>query len=132
MGDSQEPTVGAEVEIRSAPGLPGGQAEGPAGAVHATHGDAAVVDAARVALEIGIEGGRKVRTPRVLPLTEDAEVGQGQAGDGLVAERRVRANRGRLGEEVEALEPLAGLPAEPGGAGPIVVGPPELLGRVPF
>ena len=38
----------------------------------------------------------------------------------------VRADRGRLGEELEAVEPLAGLPAEAVGAGPDEVGLPEL------
>ena len=55
-----------------------------------------------------------------------------QAGDRLVAELGRRSDLGRPGEGLEAVESLAGTPAQAVRAGPVEVGLPELLDRPEF
>src|SRR5262249_1171226 len=57
----------------------------------------------------------------------EADVRQGQGGDGLVAQPRRGPDGGRLRQRVEAVEPLARLAAEAAGAGLVPQRPEELL-----
>ena len=53
-----------------------------------------------------------------LPGFGESNIGQGQAGDGLIPQFEARSDSGGGGQFLEALEPLAGLAAEAMGPGP--------------
>ena len=69
---------------------------------------------------------------RGAPDRHAADVGQGHRGDGLVAEPLVGADAGGLGQGGEAVQPLAHLPAEAAGAGPVQQRLEQLVRGVPL
>src|SRR5271166_368954 len=86
--------------------------------------DCPVAEQERIARHGGVEGNIEGSRGPVNSSTGGSQVGQGQAGDRLVAKRidppgwqlQVPGNRSRLGQSVEAAEPLSQLATMPLGA----------------
>src|SRR5205823_723007 len=76
-----------------------------------TNADSSLAIAARVTFEGGVEGESGTARYIAIPLSTGLEIGQGQAGDGFVAQLQGGANVRRLGQGLQTAEAPARLPA---------------------
>ena len=129
VGRCQQPSAGTEADPFELAVAGAGQGEQPAAVWRGPHVDRAAGGVLGIAFQLGIEGDALALE---LPFPDGPGVEQGQAGDGLVAEFRGKAN-GRGGRQgLQTLEALARQPAAPGRPGVGQIRFPELVGGVAF